>query len=109
MTAVAPASPSVLESFEQGALRALSTAIAANPALLEGGISTIETDIQAGIVNLAKNLPAVKGISAIVVGPLEQAAMSAIEGYVASWIAAHTPAQIESLIVTYINTLAGKV
>ncbi len=97
------------QEFEAGAIKAVAAAIVADPALLEGGISTVETDVQAGLVNLAKNLPVVKGIGGLVVGPFEAAAMSAIESYVSTWIAAHTPAEIESLVVTYLNTLAGKI
>lgn len=95
-----------LQEFESGALTAVASAISANPALVEGGISTVETDVQAGLVNLAKNLPSVKGVAALVVGPLETAVMGSVEAYVAAWIAAHTPAECETLIVAWINLLA---
>jgi hypothetical protein len=97
---------SVVKEFEAGALNAIASAIEANPSLLEGGVSVIEGDVQAALVNIAKNLPAVKGVASIVVGPLEQAAMTALESYVASFIAAHTPAEVEALAVAWLQNLA---
>jgi hypothetical protein len=99
----------VAQEFESGALNAIASAIQANPALLEGGISTVEGDVQSALVNLAKNLPAVKGVASLVVGPLETAVMASIEAYVASFIAAHTPAEVEALVVTWLQTLAKSV
>jgi hypothetical protein len=96
----------VAQEFESGALTAIATAIEANPSLIEGGISTAETDVQAALVNLAKNLPSVKGVAELVVGPLETAVMASLEAYVAAFIAAHTPAEVEALLVSWIQALA---
>jgi hypothetical protein len=101
--------PTVLQEFESGALTAVATAIQANPSLIEGGVTTVEADVQAGLVNLAKNLPAVKGVASLVVGPLEQAVMTAVEAWVATFIAAHTPAEVQALIVTLLQSTAKAV
>lgn len=101
--------PTVLQEFESGALNAAAAAVQANPALVEGGITTVEADIQAGLVNLAKNLPSVKGIASIVVGPLEAATMSAIEGYVANVIATWPAPKVEALIVSSLQAYAKSV
>jgi len=99
----------VLQEVEAGALNAIAAAITANPGVLEGIIASGESDVTAGLANLIKNIPSVKGALALIVGPLEAAVETGIEAYVASVVAKYPPAALEALIVAYIQGLAAKV
>lgn len=98
-----------LQTVESGILTALAAAIQANPGVIEGIVATGEADVQAALVNLFKNIPAVKGIASLAVGPLEAAVEASINTAVAALIAKYTPAEVEALVVTLLNGIAGKV
>ncbi len=88
----------ITSEIEQGVLAAVAGAITANATVEEGFITSAEAAVQAGLVNLFKNIPAVKGLASMVVGPVETAVESAIEAYVASLFAKYTPAQIVTAV-----------
>jgi ABC-type Fe3+ transport system substrate-binding protein len=99
----------LLQEVEAGALTAIATAINANSALVESYIASGETAVLAGLTNLLKNIPSVKGALELVVGPLEAAVESGVETYAASLVAKYTPAQLTQLLVQFLTALAAKV
>lgn len=88
---------SIFQEFESGALAALATASTQNEALVKSWLTSGEASVQAGFVNLLKNVPSVKGLSAVFVGPLEAAAEAALSSYVASLFTKYNPDELFTL------------
>jgi hypothetical protein len=99
----------LLEELELGALTAIVTAATADEPALEAMIATGEADLQAGLVNLIKNIPMVKGALAMIVGPLEATVEAGLEAYAATLIAKYTPKQIFMLIIGGLTALEKQV
>jgi hypothetical protein len=98
-----------VQQFEAGALNAIAAAITENAATVEAWIATGEGSVQAGLVNLAKNLPTVKGAIGLVATPIEAAVTTAIEAYVASLIAKEPPAAIVAFVVSWLQAEAKRI
>jgi ABC-type Co2+ transport system permease subunit len=99
----------VLQEIEAGALNAVAGFIQANSTAIEADITTGTNDIQAGLTTLFKNIPAVKGVAALFVGPLEATFEAAVSAYVASVIAKYPPAAIVSAVVAFLQAEATKI
>ncbi len=95
----------VAQEIESGAVQAIAAAITANASVEEGFITTAEAAIDAGIVNVFKNLPAVKGIAGLVAGPVESAVDTALTSYVNGLFAKYTPAQIVTAVAAIVAKL----
>lgn len=99
----------ILQEIEAGALQAIAAAVSANAPTVEAWLATGEADVEAGLANLIKNIPSVKGALGLVVGPIEAAVEAGINAYVASLVAKYTPAQLVQLFVAFLTALAAKV
>lgn len=94
------------QAFEAGVLNAIATAIQQNPGVLGGLITSGEADAEAGLTNLWKNLPSVKGAAGLIIGPLETAVETQVNNFVKDFIAAHGATVIEGLLVSLLQTEA---
>jgi hypothetical protein len=99
----------ILQEVESGALSAIAAFITANSSVVESYIGSGESAVLAGLTNLIKNIPSVKGALGLVVNPIEGAIESGIEAYAASLLAKYTPAQLVVLLTQFLNALAAKV
>jgi len=99
----------VLQELESGIFKAAASYIEANAATVEGYVATAESDVKAGLANLFKNAPAVKGPAGLIANPVIGEIEAAIEAYVSSYLAKLPPAQVVTLVVAYLNGLAAKV
>jgi ABC-type Fe3+ transport system substrate-binding protein len=99
----------ILQEVEAGALKAIAAAVTSNSAVVEAYIASGESAVLAGLTNLLKNIPSVKGALALVVGPLETAVEAGVEAYAAKLVAQYTPAQLTQLLVQFLTALAAKV
>lgn len=97
---------STAQEFEAGVLNAVATAIQSNPGILGGLITSGEVDAEAGLTNLWKNLPTVKGAAGLIVGPVEIAVENQVTAFVKNFIAAHGATVVEGLIVTLLQNEA---
>lgn len=99
---------SILSEVEKGALEAIITVIQGNPGLVSGYLASGEAAVSAGLANLIKNIPSVKGALGLVVNPLEGAVEAGLEAYVASLLVKYNPAELETLLVQFLQNLAAK-
>jgi len=98
-------SQTTLQEVEAGVLSFFLAEYEANQTTIEGWIGTGTAELQAGLANLLKNIPSVKGLAGIVVGPVEVAFEAAVNKYVANLVATKTPAALFALGQTLIQHL----
>lgn len=98
-----------IQEVEAGILNAVASAIQANAPLAEAYVASGEAAVQSILVNLFKNIPSVKGIAGLAVGPIESTIESAITSYVSAFIAKETPASVVALVVALLQAQAKAV
>ena len=98
-----------IQEIEAGVLAAIIAESQSQEATIETFIGSGEANVQTILVNLIKQIPSVKGVAAIVVGPIETALEAGIETYVAGLIAKETPATIFALYIALLQHLASLV
>jgi hypothetical protein len=103
------ATQTVLQEVEAGVLGAIGAALKSNQPMVESWLTTGEGDVQAGLVNLIKNIPTVKGALGLVAGPVEGAVEAGIEAYVASVLAKYNSAELFTLLVSLVTHLQANV
>jgi hypothetical protein len=98
-----------IEQIEAGALAAIVSELQANQATVETWLGSGETQVQALLVNLIKQIPSISGPLSFVLGPIEAAFEAGIESYAASLIAKETPATLFALLIGLLTRLQAEV
>jgi hypothetical protein len=104
-----PASATLLQEIESGALKFLSAELTSNQAAFESDVTLIESDAVAGLANLLKNIPTVKGIAGLAVGPVESLIESALTQYAQQLVTQYGPSVLYAATQALLAKLAADV
>jgi hypothetical protein len=76
-----------------------------NAPAIQQWIANEEAAAQAGLVNLIKNIPSIKGAIGLIATPIEGAVEAAITAYVAAFLAKETPATVFAAWIALLQNL----
>jgi hypothetical protein len=108
-TTTLPPANTFIKELEAGALSFIAAELTANEATFEADVATIESDAQAALANLLKNIPSVKGVAGLAIGPIESMLESALSAYAASLITKYGPQVLFTATQALIAKLAAEV
>ncbi len=103
------ATTGIIQTLGSELLGLAITELNANQPQVMTWIASGETEVQAFIVSLIKQIPAIKGPFGMVAGPILAAFETAIENWVAAYLAKEPPATVFALIIallTHLQSLA---
>jgi hypothetical protein len=98
-----------LQAIEAGALNTIASVIETESGAVDAFLASGEGAVQAGLVNLIKNIPSVKGAFSFVVAPIEAQLEAGLQAYAASVLAKYPPATIRGIVVGYLQNTATKI